>query len=219
MEKRIELGVPSAYSNVLTQLQSMGDATFDNVLQLFQEFDPALSFDEVVDRLVNEDVDADGIVALIRFAISTRSLLRTIVADVETVASAVAGAFAGLEVLDERLKVRLRALLDSRFIATREKALWLEGAADLVVDNSFCLTDARPVFSGPEGSERIVGCVVLHTLRIDVRGSRESPIYVTLGSGQLTSLKAVIDRAQRKEEELRAMFDRAGVDNLTVAEA
>jgi hypothetical protein len=80
------------------------------------------------------------------------------------------------------------------------------------------LTDARPIFAGPP-EDGPTAFVLIHTLKIDVHGAGDDrEIFITMNAEDLSAVRAAVDRALAKEENLRAILPKTGIPILSPEE-
>jgi hypothetical protein len=110
-------------------------------------------------------------------------------------------------VLRERLAKVLA--IESLDVAGKAVALHAEQA------NLFCtariLTDARPVY-GDNVDAPPSAMIIVHTLKIDYHtedGRRIHEFYVALGSRDIDTLRAALDRAEKKAKSLRSVISQS----------
>lgn len=109
-------------------------------------------------------------------------------------------------------KNRITDLLDVDSITISAKALSLHGD----FENTFCeakiLTDVRSVF-GASVEEKPVGFVITHTLKIGYHddSARHREFYVALDEDDLSTLRDVVGRAEKKAKSVKATMDKTGI--------
>lgn len=107
----------------------------------------------------------------------------------------------------DHLKLNLQRLLikDNSLLITA-KALNVMTDYSHTFRNARILTDARHIFSDEVGDETSLATMVTHTLKIDhsVSGGRES-VYIAMDSNDIKGLQKSLDRALRKESNLKAI--------------
>lgn len=93
-------------------------------------------------------------------------------------------------------------------------------AAELASDypQLFCsaevVTDLRPVF-GADSSQRPVGAVVTHTLRLQYhKGNDREVLHIALDSGAIGKLKEVLEKAQAESRTLKSFLAETGLSEL-----
>lgn len=217
-----DLGLPAIFRGTITYLQHLSDDDFASLVEWLNDTSPATDADVAIDSLVDllpRETDS-RVTRFLEFAMSTRRLVSTLDVDSETIARALSRALAGPEeAVDEKLAIRLRQLLDTDFVNIRSKVLGLMHESERQLTDSRCMTDLRPVFAKDETVDEVIGFVVLHTLRLDVRGSRDDPVFVTVGNADLRKLRVTIERAIQKEDMLISLLENSKLEDLTVREA
>lgn len=115
--------------------------------------------------------------------------------------------FGGEKLTDEEFtsfKKRIEGLLAVESLAVSAKALSLQRD----FENTFCeaktLTDVRSVF-GTNVEDKPVGFVLTHTLKIGYHddGGRHREFFVALDEDDLSTLRDVVERAEKKAKSLR----------------
>lgn len=112
-------------------------------------------------------------------------------------------------------KDRITKLLGVDPLTVASKALVLQSD----YENSFCdakiLTDVRPVF-GARVEDQPAGFVITHTLKVEYHDDRvdHREFYVALDQDDLTTLRNVLERADKKAKSLQALMAKAGVPRL-----
>lgn len=112
---------------------------------------------------------------------------------------------------------RLTFLLKDKHIFYASKATDLMNNYGNVFILSRIVSDVRPVF-GLDVNEAPSAGVILHTLNIHYQSNDEpyhKDISLTLSNEDLIVLKDTIARAEKKQEALQTIFDKAGMENLT----
>jgi hypothetical protein len=107
------------------------------------------------------------------------------------------------------LEINLEKILSVRVIRASFKARNLLNDRDKLYLDSRVLTDLRPVFDD-ELTEHLLGTLVTHSLKINVRTGREvSTLFVSLDTTDVKELKAALDRAIDKAAALASQLTRA----------
>ncbi len=219
MAEPLELGVPPVFRRMVGYLGRLTDDQFGAFMAVLNGLAPELPTEEVGDRLVDVLPPGEGgsVTGLIEFAISTRRLTSSLHTDVETIAAAVGRAAQPQEESEASvLEQRLSALLASDFIALREKAQALASEGTLLLTDSRCITDLRPVFGFDGSTEDLDGFLVIHNLKLDVRGASDEPIYLILDHDAILQLQRTLERALHKEERLAQLLEESSMQNLSV---
>jgi hypothetical protein len=109
-------------------------------------------------------------------------------------------------------KARIEKLLDIDSVSMSAKASILETD----YENTFCeakiLTDLRPVF-GASIEDQPAGFVLTHTLKISYHddSTRHREFYITLDEDDLSNMRDVLNRAEKKAGSLRSLLAKIGV--------
>jgi hypothetical protein len=218
MAEPLDLAVPPLFRRIVGYLGRLTDDEFGAFVAVLNGLAPELPTEEVGDRLVDVLPPGEGgsVTGLIEFAISTRRLTSLLHADVRTIAAAVGRAAQPKESEASVLEQRLSALLASDFIALREKAQALASEGNLLLTDTRCITDLRPVFGSDGSTEGLDGFLVIHNLKLDVRGSSDKPIYLVLDHDAILQLQRTLERALHKEERLAQLLEESSMRNLSV---
>ncbi len=220
-ESSLDLRLPPIFRDSIALFSELGSDRFRALIDVLDHTDPRVSGPELLQAVAAADI-ADHLTErqldrLVGFAIATRRLLETIASDVPTIAQAVDRAARGAKVeVSGDFPQLLERLLDTSYIALREKAAALAGEADVTLDRSRCLTDLRPMFRPDGGADEITGFIILHSLKLEVHGSNTDPIFLNATGDALVGLKDVLDRALRKEATLREFLKGGGWMDLTL---
>lgn len=114
----------------------------------------------------------------------------------------------------EQFEMQMASLLDSDPLTVTAKApdVWFEHK------HAFCsariLTDIRPIF-GADVEELPLAAGIVHNLKITYHiENRTEDFYVALDSGDVLTLREVLDRADAKFETLKSILDAAKVSFL-----
>lgn len=142
-------------------------------------------------------------------------------------ASAVAGKIAeesALKLLDDEqpvLAARLTRLLGVEPLAILSRAAQLLAEDEQTYCRARSLSDLRPVFLVGSEPPEAVGVVIRHTLQIryHVDGLDTKGFFLTVDEAALRDLRAVIDRAIAKGEELRKVASASGMRIVDVEES
>lgn len=111
-------------------------------------------------------------------------------------------------------RVRQLATNDALRLFYKSVAISLEH--DRVFLDARIVSDIRPVFRTTI-EQGIHGALIAHSLRIDSHhGGSNHSYYVTLTSGDLKTLKEIIERAISKEEPLNQLLDSADVTRIAL---
>ncbi|MFI5111484.1 MAG: hypothetical protein ACHP9S_01555 [Terriglobales bacterium] len=109
---------------------------------------------------------------------------------------------------EPRFRERLEKFLKVDALDVAAKASVLFGEHEHLLCTARILTDARPVYGEVvDGAPKAF--VLIHSLKIEYHGAGGNlhEMYFRLGSGDLISLRELIDRAEAKANSLREVFD------------
>jgi hypothetical protein len=111
-----------------------------------------------------------------------------------------------------RFKERLEKLLSIDSVSVAVKAQSLKQEYERRFCSARILTDARPVY-GDDPSVPPSAAIIFHNLRIsyhdDLSNLRE--IYIVMDGDDITTLRALLDRADMKAKSLESVFEAAKV--------
>lgn len=148
-------------------------------------------------------VRADSDVPLIKFATDVAGALKD----------------AGEQFTDEesaRFSDRIAKLLGVDLLWIASKAWTLQVDQENVLCEAKILTDVRPVF-GTNVEDQPAGFVITHTLKIGYHdaGADHKDFYVSLDEAELSTLRSMIERAEKKASSLISLMSKTGVRNFT----
>jgi hypothetical protein len=107
------------------------------------------------------------------------------------------------------------ALALHRSVGTAAKTGQVMTQHEHVFTNARLLTDVRPVFH-PDVDDIPDAAVIVHMLRITERdaSNKRSDTYYALDSNDIRRLKAIIERAIKKEDTIRKMMSKSNIETL-----
>ena len=111
---------------------------------------------------------------------------------------------------EPRFRERLGKVLNIDALTIAAKALSIGNEHEHLFCSARIITDARPVY-GDNVSESPAAMVITHNLKINYHGApgELKEIFIGLGSGDISELHNVLDRAEEKAKSLQAAFDAA----------
>lgn len=120
------------------------------------------------------------------------------------------GIFSGEKAEAQRAKLRkflVAALSHESTLGTAAKAGYILTQHERIFVGARILTDVRPIFHG-DVSSKPDSAVIIHMLRITQRDDYGNPSdqYFGLDSNDIRNLKALIERAMKKEETLKGLM-------------
>lgn len=120
----------------------------------------------------------------------------------------------GVAVLPERLA----ALLEARDFLGFSKAVDISTEYDQLLHVSRIISDVRPVF-GADADDDPLGAVIVHSLRIDYfHEGRIKTTSFALNTNDLTQLKAVVERAEKKQRSLSRALERLAMPEFDLSD-
>lgn len=214
MDNDVELTIPEIFQQTVEFIGSMKDQDFEELATVLEQVDPSVSMEMFVSSLSDIFPTPGGpsVAVFIEFALSTRRLSEAIDGNVRSVAEAIRDASNGTDDLSDRI----HRILTSRVIALREKSIGLTTDTGPRITDVRCLSDLRPVFASSDETDDIAGFVVMHTLRLNVAGSTDSVLHLSLDHDALVSLSEAVQRALDKDERLSGLVSELGVPDLSV---
>jgi len=109
---------------------------------------------------------------------------------------------------EPRLHERLARALTIEILNVKAKAIALSNEHEHLFCTARIFTDVRPVY-GEDATAPPAAMTITHILKIDyhVAGGRTHEIYLGLGSGDISELREVLDRAEAKARSIRAVME------------
>ncbi len=116
-------------------------------------------------------------------------------------------------------KFFITALSLENTLGTAAKAGYVLTQHERIFDGARIMTDVRPIFHF-DVAEKPESAVIIHMLRITQRDQyrKFQDQYFALDSNDIRNLKAVIERALKKEETLKGLMQKSGVTVLNPKE-
>ncbi len=109
--------------------------------------------------------------------------------------------------LRDKLRDRLRLVLQIKPIALSVKASSIQVSYDRVYNSCFIATDIRPIFADPV-NDGLAGSMIVHQMRMtSMRNRKQEDLYFALDDTDLLSLSSAISRALEKSKQLRLKLD------------
>jgi hypothetical protein len=212
--------IPERYEKGFTELSLLSDKTFEEIEKALAVVELSPSSTELGAKIATSvDLDAEQIQ---RIFASVGGLVPFLEdeSDIEEVAFDLVTLSVSEELVvsdnSEKLKSRIIALLKEK------KVLYASKAADLITESgnvfllSRVITDVRPVFDldlekSPEAA------IIMHNLHIHYQDAAHAPhkdFYLALTSIDLQLLMDTLIRAEKKEDNLKAVLKKSGMTNL-----
>jgi hypothetical protein len=218
------LSLPDRYKEPLKQLIALDEDDVAQLRDALSNAQPAQNYQALAARLASStEQPSEFILDLVGLLVSLARSAYSVGTNLEEAASdAVSSALdAKLVSRDEAsaLKDRLSGLLTTKAISVSAKAAWLATEQRHVFVDCNVFTDIRPVFSSANGERdlRAHSAVVVHNLEIEYHHGREHLTeFFALDGKDLRTLQAAIERAISKEEELRKVIEKAGMQYIPV---
>ena len=109
--------------------------------------------------------------------------------------------------LRDKLRDRLKLVLQIKPIALSVKASSIQVSYDRVYNSCFIATDIRPIFADPV-NDGLAGSMIVHQMRMtSMRNRKQEDLYFALDDTDLLSLSSAISRALEKSKQLRLKLD------------
>ena len=109
--------------------------------------------------------------------------------------------------LRDKLRDRLKLVLQIKPIALSVKASSIQVSYDRVYNSCFIATDIRPIFADPV-NDGLAGSMIVHQMRMtSMRNRKQEDLYFALDDSDLLSLSSAISRALEKSKQLRLKLD------------
>ncbi|MEK6607369.1 MAG: hypothetical protein AABZ30_06895 [Myxococcota bacterium] len=221
------LRIPKQFHRAVGQLATLDDASVAAIADALRavpvtKVRPSDLVGDVVARLPEGQRDATRDV--VDFVLSLYIARATNELTAERLADDLRGAIEGAEVEELRglassaskLRDRVVALLGaSTSLQIGAKALDLSTEFERTLCEARIVTDVRPIFGVDVGEA--AAAIVVHTLRLQVHeGDEIRDVYVTLHADDIKALRALLDRAEVKENSLVDSLRKAGIGALTL---
>jgi len=121
----------------------------------------------------------------------------------------------------ELFRAKMTRLLQYESVGITVKAIGVvtEQAHTYCGYDSRLVSDIRPIFYGDTAGQ-VKAAVIVHTLKIAYHTSDDvEEFFVALDSRDIRNLRKLLDRAEEKEQSLRAILDREHIPILDVEES
>ncbi len=218
------LSVPDRYRDPLKQLIALDDDDIAQLRDALNEAQPAQNYQALAARLASRtEQPSELVLALVGLLVSLARSAYSVGTTLEEAAGDAASSAIDAKLVSrdesKALLDRLKKLLTTRAISVSAKASWLATEQRHVFVDCNIFTDIRTVFSSPNGEKepRAQSAVVIHNLEIEFhRGSEHRSEFFALDGTDLRTVQAVIERAISKEEELRKVIEKAGIQYIPV---
>jgi hypothetical protein len=219
-----EIELPQEALAEFHKIATVGDAAFDSLLVAIKSTDATLrgrqfskNVAEKVPLIDKGDVGSILGAAVVLYVIRRKS-------DMTLSPQEIAGGIVNSPLFAESkqftptlrdvLSERIVKLLDcDKSIGVTSKALDVMTEHERVYCNARILSDIRPVFAtAPETAD---GAVIIHNLQIGFHfNGKHREIYIALDSGDIKQLKAIIERAEKKDTALQSILTQSRIPYL-----
>lgn len=110
----------------------------------------------------------------------------------------------------KRFAERLAELLKTEAVGLSSRADDIQHEEPNIFTTARILTDIRPVFE--VDAIRARGALIIHNLKITYFHNGDyRDLYISMDNADLTLLRSVLDRAEKKSDALKAVIDKAGL--------
>ncbi len=211
--------IPTPFVDGLASLARLEDDQYDALLTSLVGATPTLSAVDLAAGIAPDlsFIGTERLESLLRGVASLTGLRRASRWSVEETARQVAGS-EDLDLSEDaqhHFAARISRILDARSVHLMGKAIDVGTEHDHVFLACRILTDIRPIF-GDDANERPEGGVLSHTLKFEFvhNEGMAGNFYIALDEDDLAVLKAVVERADAKEQTLKRMLSDFGVSYL-----
>ena len=211
--------IPDRFKDGFKGISSFDDSEFKLLQDTLFSIAPVLSLRSLVEsisKLVKQDFDN-----LLDVFISVGSLTPFLGEDnINEIAADISDLSIKDKIIDSKNKKtfeeRLLFLLENKqiFYAARGQGLLTE-YGNVFLDTRI-VTDIRPIFNLNINDSPECGMIV-HNLHIHYQSDSEADhkdIYIALDTDDIKMLRDTIDRAEKKENSLRQIFEKSGMTNI-----
>lgn len=213
------LRIPSAYRPGLQKLLNLDEKTVEELLDALEGERATVNDDDLVAQVVSKvgDDHKDDIRDVMDLLIALYSVRASVDTPIPNFVEAIIDD-GNVEIPDQNktdFAERLNTLLniDVLNVSTKAADVMHEHAHNL--RDARILTDIRPVF-GDDVEIGPAGALLVHTLRIRYyQGPDLAEFFVALTPSDLSDLRDIIERADRKTLRLQGVLDAAEVPNLS----
>jgi hypothetical protein len=213
--------IPEQYASGLATIRQLDDAAMEQFLSVLSKAAPSLNTSALasavsssVKSIPQEDIEEMLVAVVSLYGVLDQSDL-SMESFTDEFCQAMAESkrknlnFDG-EADRKRFRDRLTQLLSVDSFSIASKALSLKQEYEHYFCSGRILSDARPVY----GDDLVTGplaALIVHTLRLayhEVDGIKE--IYIAFDDSQLRELRDLLDRAELKSKNIRALLERSG---------
>ncbi|AUX48810.1 uncharacterized protein SOCE26_103510 [Sorangium cellulosum] len=212
---RFTLGVPPRDLELLRKLLNLQDERRTNLWRVLEEAPVGVSTADLASSITaatNLDADvASDIVDMLVTIYITRLRSDISVDDfVNAIVTTALDKDPSFE--EETLRDLLRMLLSfNRTLGVTARALSVMDEYEHVLHEARIMTDMRPVFED-DSSTAVAATTIVHSLRLRYYdGTQMKNFFVALDANDLKTISELIERASKKEAELRALMAKSGM--------
>jgi hypothetical protein len=215
-----DLTVPEIFRQPLDRIATLTEDQFRSLVALLHEQQLLTeSLEQVADRIegkTSTEINSGAALSILAFAIQTRALVPRIGVPAGRIAQAVATAYEG-EPSSGEIETRVHQLIDSPFIALRNKVHDLSGRPEPKLTGVRILTDMRPIFPVDERPTEVIGFILIDTIEFEIeKDQQEETLTMVADKPRLMALRDALDRALEKHLTLEGTLSAGGLTDLTV---
>jgi hypothetical protein len=217
--------VPTEHALALQGLAELPEDLFERLLSAIETSRRAIEPDQLATELTEKipEISAGELKSVVAMLVSMYSALDYLDTSPEEFARSIGEAvsqnkLSGIDIsatLASVLQSRLSQLLSTDAVSFRSKAVSVLREQNHAFCNSRILTDIRPVFE-VDLETAPSSAFIIHTLRISFhRAGSIDEFFVALDKDDLANLQEVVERAQKKDDNLRKVLQHINISALT----
>jgi hypothetical protein len=222
------ISIPKSDLPVLKAVSELGEKEFKSLLSAMHDTKAALSKGRFISSIAEKakTIEQSKILSVFRVVFILYAMKDKTGASAKELAQKVAESYSTSQSKESRpspekvdaLKIRLSQLLShDKTVAVTAKAFDVMTEHEHVFCNARIISDIRPVFA--ESISSAAAAVIIHNLQIgfhDSGSGEHKQFYVALDTNDIQSLKALVERAEKKTLALEAILKTAKVPYLEV---
>jgi hypothetical protein len=220
------LTIPNRYHRSLREIRRLSDEGFGELVAALATAPPSPVAKEIVSGITTtiSGIDPDHLTPIIEAVLALYFVRAQAEAPLDGFIGDVITAWPDSEDLVARgesgtssLKKRLETLLSIVPLGTVAKAVNLRSEYAETFCSARVLTDLRPVWGQSDPPLPPIGAIVTHMLKLEYHhgtAADHRELYVALDSNDIVELIRALQRAQKKEESLKDLMNKAKVSDL-----
>lgn len=219
-----QLHIPDTQLNGLQALLSLDESAFQKAIERISATQPTVTFSKLVHELSKQlSIPRESVLLLLSTLIALHEVSQNSLVLPDQLSKDVADALSEKRNLQAEEKERLRARVEYSLQKTDSLGT-LAKARNVLTDNQRTflecriLSDIRAVYTtSPEAEPG--AAVILHTLKLVYwQNFQKEEFFVTLDTEDLKSLRATLERAEKKTASLRDVVVKGGLHYIDLAE-